>query len=355
MAFTAAEIASTAASALDYYLNRGTVYKQSIQEKPLLAFMESTAKEFPGGKGDISIGVKGIFGAGGTNDKLVGYTHDDTVSYYTPSNITRAHYPWREHHIGMTMTYTELKIDGISVTDDSAPASHTSKHSRRDATMLANIFEEKLIDLGEQYARTMNALMWGDGTGDAKALAGIGAIIADDPTTGTVGGINRATAGNEWWRNRSKVGAAAVTAAAANGGALLTELQKEFRQLRRYGGNPKRFFCGSDFLGAMEMEIRANGNYSMTGFTGTQDGSMGAMKWDGIDVVYDPSLDDAGHAKRAYIWDPKHIFLMKMSQEWGTTHTPPRPSDKYILYKSLTYTGQIVATQCNAALVIEIK
>lgn len=370
MAFTAAEIANSGASALDFYYNKGTVYKQSIQNKPLLDFLESSKQTFPSGKGDISIGVKGAFGAGGVNDGVKGFTHNDTVNYYNPTNTQRAAYPWRELHIGISCTYTELKIDGISVSDDARPADSMSRHSKRELTALANIWDEKLFDMGERYAQTMNGQMWGDGTADAKGLAGMRSILSADPSVGTVGGIDRAVAAAAWWRNRARTaafaakvtatpalavhGGGAVTANAANGGALLTELQKEFRQLRRYGGNPKKFFAGSDFIGAMEMEIRANGNYSQTGFTGRQDGSMGKLYWDGIEVVYDPTLDDLGLAKRAYIWDPTHIFLMAMDQEWGVTHSPPRPSDAYLLYKSMTYTGQIVARQCNAALVIDI-
>jgi len=34
-------------------------------------------------------------------------------------------------------------------------------------------------------------------------LTGLQALVAEDPTTGTVAGINRATAGNEFWRNYS--------------------------------------------------------------------------------------------------------------------------------------------------------
>jgi hypothetical protein len=101
----------------------------------------------------------------------------------------------------LTLTHTELKIDGISVTDETGDGTSTSKHSDRDATVLAGLLEDKLDDFGEQFARTMNTLLWGDGTGDAKALAGIRALITANPTTGTIGGIDRAT--NVWWRNRA--------------------------------------------------------------------------------------------------------------------------------------------------------
>src|SRR4249920_2970948 len=187
MAFTAGELTNIANAALDYYYNRGDTFKQSIQAKPLLRLMESTAKSFPGGKGNISLAVKGDYGAGGTNDKTVGYTHNDTVSFYTPANIKRVNYPWREHHIGLTLTHTELKIDGISVTDEAGDGSRTEEHSGREMTVLVNLLADKLQDFGEQYARTMNALLWGDGTADPKALAGMRSIVVDSPSVGTLG------------------------------------------------------------------------------------------------------------------------------------------------------------------------
>ncbi len=42
-----------------------------------------------------------------------------------------------------------------------------------------------------------------DGTGNnSKRVVGLAAFLPEDPTTGTLFGINRATAGNEWWRSR---------------------------------------------------------------------------------------------------------------------------------------------------------
>src|SRR4029453_14167823 len=117
MAFTAPEITNIANSALDFFFQKGSMFEQAIQEKPLLSFLEGGKKTFPGGKGDISIGVRGQYGDGSGNDVLKGYTHNDTLNFYTPATNKRANYPWREHHIGLTLTHTELKIDGISVVD----------------------------------------------------------------------------------------------------------------------------------------------------------------------------------------------------------------------------------------------
>lgn len=351
MAFTAAELASIANAALDYYHQRPELFYQSIQDKPFLTAMERGARTFPGGKGDISVGVKGKFGAGGTNDTLVGYTHDDTVNFYTPSNIERANFPWREHHIGMTMTHTELKIDGISVEDTNGE--NTVEHTRRELTVLVNILEDKIADMDEQYARSMNTLLWGDGTADAKGLAGIRSMITDDPTTGTVGGIDRATA--TWWRNRALTGANAVTSAATDGGVLYQALQREYRQLVRYGGRPRLFLAGSDFCDAMETEMRANGYYSDRGFSQGGEVSVGTIRVMGTPLRYDPTLDDLGKEKFGYWIDTNNVYLMTMQQEWRKQHTPARPPNQFVLYRSLTSTGQLIARQLNSSGVYEIN
>ena len=363
MAFQATEVAIIANAALDYYFDKGKLYLQDIQAKPLLDKMWGAKKSFSGGKGDISLGVKGKHGTdasgGGGSDTVAGYTHDDTVSFYTPANIQRAAYQWREHNIGLQMTHTELKIDGISVVDTNGKKTVT--HSKAEEHRLASLLEDKLEDMTEQWQRGMNNLLWDDGTTDAKGLAGIQHLIAEDPTVGTVGGINRATAGNEFWRNRAATaahglagGQGVITSAVTNGGALLTFLQAEWRQLRRFGGKPNCFLAGSAFLEAMETEIRANGNYSFTGFTQKQDGSMGDMHFKGVPVVYDPSLDDLSLEKRAYILDTRRIFLDMMEGEVMHHHNPARPADKYVIYRSITNTGQLVMTQANCHSVIDI-
>jgi hypothetical protein len=368
MAFTAGEVQNIANAALDYYLDKGDQWRQSLQKRPMFDKMVARKKYFPGGKGNISIAVSGDFGAAGVNDTLKGYTHDDQVVFYTPANIKRANYPWREMHIGLTLTHTELKIDGISVVDPGSNGERTSEHSRREMTQLVGLLEDKLFDLGEKYARDFNKLLYGDGVADPKGITGLKSLVSDNPTTGLVGGIDRAT--TTWWRNRAYTaamgtavsgtpalaawGGGPVTSNPANGGALLQVLQAEQRQLGKFGGSADLIVAGSAFIGAMETEIRANGNYSMNGFKGTQDGAMGEMRFAGSQIIYDPTLDDLGLSKRAYWIDTSKIMLMCMEDEWMHKHTPARPHDKFVMFRSITSTCQLVAKQLNSSLVIDI-
>eukprot|EP00752_Nemacystus_decipiens_P019185 g17241.t1 len=268
--------------------------------------------------------------------------------------------------MGLTMTHTELKHDGISVSD-TASNDGTSGHSEREKTALVNILKNKMDSFSELHAEQMNALCWADGTADAKAMAGITSIIVADPSVGVVGGFDRSLAANAGWRNRARTaafqakvavtpalsahGGDAVTSSTANGGALIGELQKEWRQLRRYGGKPDTILCGSDFLDAYQVEIRANGSYSQTGFQGRQDAAMGEAYFKKVHLQYDPTLDDMGLQKRAYIFDSRHVFVEKMEDEWRRLHTPARPNNQFVMHKSMTSTGQMVAKQCNSALI----
>lgn len=346
MPFTAQELDNIFNSALDFYMDRGEAWAQEIQNKPLLRAFDESAGTFPGGKENVSVAVRSGKGGG----SLAGYTHDDQVSYYNPANTKRANFPWREHHIGIGLTMTELKKDGISVVDSMDSAS-VSEHSDREMTVLVDIFQTKLDEMAEDYNVSLNNLLWGDGSSDAKALAGVRSFILDTPDTGSTGGLSRVT--NTWWRNRAQLG---INSAPTNGGVLLQTLQKEYRQLRRYGSPQHRWFAGSDFIDAIEVELRANGNYTQDGFMRRQatDGGMADIRFKGQRIEYDPTLDDLGLAKYCYVIDTKGIMLKYMDGERKKRHTPARPHDRYVLYRAITTTGVMVARQLNTSGVYSI-
>ena len=318
-----------------------------LQDKPLLKAMDSAAKTFPGGKGELSVAVKGTY-----TTSVSGYTHNDTVTYANPANIKRANYAWKEHHAGISLTLTELKKDGISVTDSTTSAG-TSNHSGRDQTVLVNLFQDKLDDMMEGYSRGMNDFLFGDGTADANAIAGIQTLIKDVPGTGTTGGLSNAT--NTWWRNRANV----AIATTATGQELIETIHSEMRQLKRFGGKPTVAVCGSAFLDRLADELRRNGNYSQTGFARGQNIAMGEISYNGLTFQYDPTLDDLTIAtkdpsKRCYIIDPTKLCMYYMDGEKMKRHSPARPADQYVMYRAVTTTAALSATQLNCHGVYEI-
>ena len=345
MPFTAQELTNIANAALDFYI-KGPAMAQSIQKRPTLEAFKAKQKTFPGGKADIRRNVKGTY-----TSSFVGYSHDDTVTYANPANIKQTAYPWREIHAGISVTHTELKNDGISVTEND---DGTTEHSQREMTAITNLLEDKLDDLSEGSARSHNEMLWRDGTQDAKAFPGILSLVTLTPTVGVKGGIDAGT--NVWWRNRALVGGNKITASGTNQ-TLTKTLRSEVRQLTRYGGRPSLLPAGSAFLDALELEVAEKGIYTQEGFTnkGKTDIGMADISMRGVgSFYYDPTLDDLGMSKFAFFLDPAHLYLDVMDGEDMKTHSPRRPADKYVMYRGLTWTGGMVADQLNCHGVYEV-
>lgn len=360
MAFTPDELASINNATLENFIDKGKVWKQNVANKPMLAAFNAMAGKFNGGRENVSFAVKAGQG-GGT---LAGYSGDDQVSYYNPASIKRARFPWKEHHIGIVITHTELKTDGIDVNEDGDDVGQEIvRMAGREEFALANLYDEKLDTLGEDYAYSLDRLIHGDGTADPKAIAGIQSIILDSPTVGSTGTIGRVA--NTFWRNRAATTANAaaggqgpITSATANGGALIEFLEKEWLQLSKYrqGSANYKLFAGSDFIAAYRKEMRANGYYTQTGLKGTVDGSQGDLEWKKNPVTWDPTLDDLGLGKRCYVIDmsKRGVRLLYMDGNRMKKHNPARPYDRYVMYNGLTMTGVMVAKQLNTSAVYDI-
>lgn len=341
MPFTAQEIDNIANAALDFFL-KGDPLSQTIQDRPLMKKLMGAKKTFPGGKSDIRGNVKGDY-----TTTFMGFSQDDTVSYSNPANIKQFNYPWRELHAGISMTFSELKSDGITVVDTSDGDSVT-QHSDRELTAISNMMDDKLEDMREGSERSFNNICWQDGTQSAKVFAGIQSFIVADPTTGVAGGIDRSA--NTWWRNRALTGASKITSS-TSAQTLTKTLRQEVRQLRRYGGKPNLWIAGSDFIKFLEAEVHEKGYYSQTGFFNKDnvDVSMPAISLRDVgDCMYDPTLDDLGFKDYSYMLDTRHIRLYEMEGEGWKKHSPARPAEKYVLYRAVTWTGAMVCRKMNA-------
>ncbi len=354
MPLTADELSDINNMALETYLNKGMVFKQDVANKPMLEAFQSKAGQFPGGKENVSFLVGSGYG-GGT---LAGYTGDDQLAHYNPTGSARFRMPWKEHYLGMVVTMTELKSDGIDVIE-SGSDQRTSDMSDREAQALANIFDEKNEKLGADYNFSLDRLIHGDGTSDTKALAGIRALILDAPAVGSTGGISRAA--NTWWRNDflTTAGGGVVTTSSTGGGALIIALDKAARRRSKYanGSTNVKYFAGSDFIDAYKNEMRANGYYTQSGWGDKKpDGAMLDPAHAGIPLVWDPTMDDLGRNKFCYAIDmsKRGLQLLYMDGQKYKKHNPARPYDRMVMYNGISMTAVMVARQLNTSGVYEI-
>lgn len=346
MAFTVQELENVANATIDFHMDKGTIYSQTIQDKPLLQAFDKKAKTFPAGKEFLTVRVKGEY-----TTTIQGFSHDDSVSYANPANIKTATFPYKRIHAGIEVTFDELQRNGISITETTT-GRRESRHSDREAVALADLFEDKIEDMMEGKSRGMNEMFWRDGTQDSELVPGLKSFLLADPTSATiVGGIDQST--NVWWRNRVNLN---LSTASPSASTIAQALQKEFRQLKRYG-NPKHImFAGSDFLDALEKELRANGTYTDSGWaaSGAIDMSVADTQFKGVSIHYDPTLDDEGESKFLYIIDCNAIYPMYMDSEKSKRHSPARPHDKYVMYRAMTDVCGLVCKQRNTSGIVTI-
>lgn len=342
MPFTAQEVENVANAMLEYHFDTPNVRSQTLQDKPLLKAMRAAAKTFPGGKDNITGRVKGEY-----TTTIQGFEHDDTVTYANPANIKKWTVPWKLIHSGITFTKHEMIEGGISILD-STTGEGESRKSRSERMRLADLLKDKIEDMAEGFDRGMNEMFWRDGSQDSKQSPGVQSFILDDPTTATiVAGIDQSS--NTWWRNRADV---SITLGDTTGDsqAVVNTLRVEYRQLRRFGGNPTLWLAGSDFLDRMELELKAKGNYTDSGWaqSGRIDMSVADLAWKGHAIQYDPTLDDLGLAKRMYVIDPRRLFPKVVEGENMQKHMPARPENKYTFYRAVTWVGGMICDQRNA-------
>ena len=130
-----------------------------------------------------------VYGLNGTVGSYSGY---DTISLTAQEGMSAAEYDWKQYA-------ASIAISGIEEAKNNGEAA------------IINLLEAKIMQAEESMREGFNQMFFADGTGNSgKDWNGLGNIIE---ASGTVGGINRATAGNEFWQSYEENTAGALTLA----------------------------------------------------------------------------------------------------------------------------------------------
>ncbi len=344
---SAATLDELVSTTLPHYI-KNDLYKQADQATPALKIFREKKKTFPGGEGLKLIGTAAF---DYTADWEI-FSGEDQLSFNEFNNKKLFTYEGVENHLGLKIPYTVLKAAGFNITDANTKGSMDfGKASKSEALRITNYLEGKYqeMDFSSQQSFSKKRI-WSDGS---NGFAGIPALISLTPTTGITGGLSRAT--NTKWRNRALVGASKITPSAANQ-TLINTTREEVRMLRVYGGKPDAVFAGNKALKGFEVEVHGKSTMNMEGFKiGNVDTSIKGISIAGLPpIIHEPALDDLNMSEFFYIIDTNAIALTMLEGDDMTVHMPPRPYDRMVGYKSLTWTGMIVASKLNSSGVYEI-
>ena len=115
----------------------------------------------------------------GTNSTVGSYSGYDSLSLTPQEGISAAEYEWKQYA-------ASISISGIEEAKNNGEQE------------IINLLEAKIMQAEESMRESFNQMFFSDGTGNGgKDWNGLGNLVE---ASGTVGGINRATPGNEFWR-----------------------------------------------------------------------------------------------------------------------------------------------------------
>ena len=167
---------------------------------------------------------------------------------------------------------------------------------------MIDLFQKRIENAEKTMKNKLAAAVYSDGTGSSgKEIGGLKLLVADDPTSGTVGGINRATSGNEFWRNQAKTYNTALTTSTIR--AAMDDL---YLKCCRGTDKPDLIVADDVLYSLFEQSLTALQRFSdpkvaEAGFT--------SLKYKGADVIFDGGQGGACPAGHMYFLNTDYLYL----------------------------------------------
>ena len=192
---------------------------------------------------------------------------------------------------------------------------------------LVPLLKAKMKVLEASLKNTLGSAIYADGTGSGGLeIGGLQSLIADDPTTGTVGGINRATF--SFWRNQLfDFSVESVTPSATTIQSSMNTLYSRCQV--QQGELPDLIAAGETYFGFYEDSLQTiqrlnNPNMGKLGFN--------SLAYKGATVFFDPECAD----ERMYFINSDHVFLKFLGRDLFEVGESTRPVNQYAWVTPMT-------------------
>lgn len=252
--------------------------------------------------------------------------------------------------------YSGYQTLNISASDVLSAAEFDIKQAAVAVTIsgleqLKNAGEDQVIDLLEARIKNaertfMNNLsndIYSDGTADGgKQVGGLQLLVADDPSTGTVGGINRANFA--FWKNQ--VYDFSDNSATASSTTIQTAMNQLYLTCSRNRDRPDLIVADNTYFryyweSLQSIQRITNEDMAAAGFQN--------LKFMGADVVFDGGQDGDAPSNHMYFLNTNYIHFRPHSARNMTPLEPDRfATNQDAMVKLIAWAGNM--TLSNAAL-----
>ena len=202
------------------------------------------------------------------------------------------------------------------------------------------MFEKRIANAEKTLINKMAAAVYGDGTGSSgKEIGGLALLVADDPTSGTVGGIDRSATGNEFWRNQVESGDITKD----NIKQLMSNV---YFKCSRGSDKPDLIVCDDTLYSIyestlMDLQRFSDPKIAEAGFI--------SSRFKGADVVYDGGQGGNCPENHMYFLNTDYIYLRThKDRDMTVIGGDRRAVNQDALYRIVGWAGNL--TMSNAAL-----
>jgi hypothetical protein len=327
---------------------RNTPVDQIATERPLLKKLMSGRKVFLGARQNVVENVRKSYGSN------FSWAYGESQVAFNKRNTTeQAGFPWRRAVDGLYIDYDRLFGAGIKVREGDKGA---YKLEQNEKVQLINLMDEQMETLKLGFMEKLDLELHRNGTASADAISGLDSLISIAPTTGVIGGIDRATA--LYWRNYAETGIATGTV-----GTLAQKMENAWRRCIRNGGTPDFILAGGKFIDAYRKELTVTNNAD-AGSVKRLDAGVGSgvntgLYFKGVEIIWDPQFETLDALETPVVqWEKRCYFLntktVKYRDDDMDIVTPVRPHDVLAMYAMVNLRCALSTNRANANAVLAI-
>lgn len=236
------------------------------------------------------------------------YAGTDAFAMDEDDGFTTAQYDWKQY-------YGLLKLKGIDIAKNSgAPA-------------VLKLVENELKRAELSIAEALNAMLWGDGTGNGgKDFLGMDAIV-DDALS--LGGIDPTAVGNEWWQSTVTTSVGSLT--------TFNPIRTLYLTLSEGNDAPSNIFTTQLIYAIIDSLFTSNQRFMDPGMA--QQGFESLM-FHNAPISFDRNITTGD----MFMLNLKYIKLYKLGDRWFKQSDWVEPPNQDVQYKKVLLAGQLTTS-----------
>lgn len=212
---------------------------------------------------------------------MVWYSGYDTINYTPKQLFTAAEYALKLCAVPVAVSGEELLMNS-------------------GESQVMDLLEKRINNAEKTLMNQMSAAIYSDGTGSSgKEIGGLSLLVADDATSGTVGGIDRSVSGNEFWRNQT----VSETLTSSN---IRQAMSKLYYKCCRNSDKPDLIVCADDLYSLYDESLTALQRFSDPKMA---DSGFASLKFKGADVIFDGGQKGYCPEKHMYFLNTDYLYL----------------------------------------------